>query len=275
MVRSSLWSRAALHAVLMLLAVLFLAPLVYIVLNSFKAPDEIFQVPQTILPRTWTLENYGEVLGSGFRNYFRNSVVITVVGVALTAILSALAGYGFAKLPFRGSNFVLMAVVGTLTVPLVIFLVPMFIMENRVGILNTNLGLILPNVAVSLPFAILIMRASFISIPKEIAESATMDGAGVLRQWWSIMLPMARNGIVLVVVMTTYAIWGEYTLAKTLALDPPAMPLTVGLTLLKGEVWQYGVLAAIITLAVLPPILVFLFFQRHIVSGIAAGAVKG
>ncbi len=102
-----------------------------------------------------------------------------------------------------------------------------------------------------------------------------MDGAGLLRQWWSVMLPMARNGIVLVVVMTTYAIWGEYTLAKTLALDPPAMPLTVGLTLLKGEVWQYGVLAAIIVLAMLPPILVFLFFQRHIVSGIAAGAVKG
>ena len=275
MIRSSVLPRVALHAVLMVLALLFLAPLAYIVLNSFKAPGEIFQVPQSVLPRTWTLDNYREVLGSAFGRYFRNSVTITVVGVALTAVLSSLAGYGFAKLPFRGSNVVLMAVVGTLTVPLVIFLVPMFIMENRLGLLNTNLGLILPNVAVSLPFAILIMRASFISIPKEIGESATMDGAGVLRQWWSVMLPMARNGIVLVVVMTTYAIWGEYTLAKTLAINPPAMPLTVGLTLLKGEVWQYGLLAAIITLAVLPPILVFLFFQRHIVSGIAAGAVKG
>ncbi len=275
MIKPSLRSRIGLHVVLLFLAVLFLVPLVYIFLNSFKPAGEIFQVPQTVLPRTWTLENYGEVFGSGFRNYFQNSVVITVVGVLLVAILSSLSGYGFAKLPFRGSNLVLLAIVGTLTIPLVIFLVPMFIMENQLGILNTNLGLILPNVAVALPFAILIMRASFIGIPKEIEESAVMDGAGLLRQWWSVMLPMARNGIVLVVVMTTYAIWGEYTLAKTLALDPPAMPLTVGLTLLKGEVWQYGVLAAIIVLAMLPPILVFLFFQRHIVSGIAAGAVKG
>lgn len=275
MVKSPSWTRMALYVVLLLLAALFLMPLGYIFLNSFKAPQEVFQVPQTILPRTWTLENYGEVLGSGFRDYFRNSAVITVFGVTLVVVLSSLAGYGFARLPFWGVNFVLMAVIGTLTIPLVIFLVPMFLMENSLGILNTNLGLILPNVAVSLPFAILIMRASFIAIPKEIEESAMMDGAGVLRQWWSIMLPMARNGVVLVVVMTSYTIWGEYTLAKTLALDPPAMPLTVGLTLLKGEVWQYGVLAAIIVLAMLPPILIFLFFQRHIVSGIAAGAVKG
>jgi ABC-type glycerol-3-phosphate transport system permease component len=264
-----------LHAALVLLAVLFLAPLAYIVLNSFKPANEIFEVPQSLLPSRWTTENYAQVLSKGFGQYFTNSVVITVGGVLLVTVLSALAGYGFAKLPFRGADTLLLAVVGTLTVPLVIFLVPMFLMENRLGLLNTNLGLILPNVAVALPFAILIMRSAFIAIPREIEESATMDGAGVLRQWWTVMLPMARNGIVLVVVITSYEIWGEYTMAKALAMNPPAMPLTVGLTLLKGEVWQYGVLAAVIVLAVIPPVLIFLLFQRHIVAGIARGAVKG
>lgn len=275
MVRASLASRLWMNAVLIILAILFLAPLVYILLNSFKPAGEIFQVPQSILPKEWTFENYLAATSKGFLDYFRNSVVITVGGVALTVLLSSLAGYGFAKLPFKGVNFVLLTIVATLTVPLVIFLVPMFLMENAVGLLNTNLGLLLPNVAVELPFAILIMRASFIAIPKEIEESATMDGAGVIRRWWTVMLPMARNGIILVVIMSSYAIWGEYTMAKTLAMDPPSMPLSVGLTLLKGEVWQYGVLAAVIVLAMLPPIIIFIIFQKHIVAGVAQGAVKG
>jgi ABC-type glycerol-3-phosphate transport system permease component len=119
------------------------------------------------------------------------------------------------------------------------------------------------------------MRSQFLAIPDEVEESAIVDGAGVFRRWWSIMLPIARNGVVLVVIMTAYEIWGEYTMAKALAIDPSAMPLSVGLTLLKGEVWQYGVLAAIIVVAVLPPVLVFLVFQRHIVAGVAQGAIKG
>lgn len=273
--KGSFLSRLWIYIVLTIIAVLFLVPLVYILLNSFKSADEIFEVPQTILPQRWTLENYGELLGNGFQDYFLNTLFITVVGVVLVAILSSLAGYGFAKLPFRGSNVLMLSIVGTLTVPLVIFLVPMFLMENAVGILNTKIGLLLPNVAVALPFAVLIMRAQFIAIPKEIEESATMDGAGVFRRWWTVMLPMARNGVVLVVIMTTYEIWGEYTIAKAITTDPAAMPLSVGLTLLKGEVWQYGVLAAIIVAAILPPVVVFLVFQKHIVAGIAQGAVKG
>ena len=275
MLKAPLASRLWMNAILIVLSILFLAPLVYILLNSFKPAGEIFQVPQSILPKEWTFENYLSATSKGFVDYFRNSVVITVGGVSLTVLLSSLAGYGFAKLPFKGVNLILLTIVATLTIPLVIFLVPMFLMENSVGLLNTNLGLLLPNVAVSLPFAILIMRASFLAIPKEIEESATMDGAGVIRRWWTVMLPMARNGVVLVVIMSSYAIWGEYTMAKTLAMDPPAMPLSVGLTLLKGEVWQYGILAAVLVLAMLPPIIVFIVFQKHIVAGVAQGAVKG
>lgn len=276
MVRGSVFSRLWIHIVLALLAVLFLAPLIYILLNSFKPTQEIFAVPQSILPVDWTLQHYIEAIGGGrVAEYFRNTVIITLSTVVMVVILSSLAGYGFAKLPFRGTNIVLLAIVGTLTVPLVILLVPMFLMENEVGLLNTNLGLILPNVAVALPFAILIMRATFIAIPDEIEEAATMDGAGVFSRWLRIMLPMARNGVVLVTIITSYNVWGEYTLAKTLAMNPDAMPLSVGLTLLKGEVWDYGLLAAVIVLATLPPIIIFIVFQRHIVAGIAQGAVKG
>lgn len=269
-------ARVAIHLVLLVIAIGFLTPLVYIAINSFKTQEEIWSSSPSLLPRVWTLDNYAAVAESGrFADYFINSVVITIAAVLLTTAAAALAGYGFAKIPFPGRGILLAVILMTLTIPLAIFLVPMFLMENATGLLNTRLGLILPNIAVHLPFSILIMRSAFTSIPKEIEESAVMDGAGPLRQWFEIMLPMARNGVVLVIIMATYNIWGEYTLAKTLATNPPAMPLTVGLTLLKSETWQYGILAAVITLAVLPPIIVFVIFQKHIVSGITQGAVKG
>lgn len=268
-------TRWATYVLLVLCALFFLSPLVYIFLNSFKPAGEIFQVPQSVLPKQWTLENYTSLLRSGMGDFFVTSVFITVFGVILVALLSSLAGYGFAKLPFPGANLVLMAIVAMLTIPLVIFLVPMFLMENATGLLNTRLGLLLPNVAVALPFAILIMRAAFMGIPREVEESAIMDGAGALKRWWLVMLPMARNGVVLVVIMTAYGIWGEYTMAKALAVNPSAMPLSVGLTLQKGEVWQYGTLAAVIVVAMLPPLIIFVIFQRHIVAGVAQGAVKG
>lgn len=274
--RRKIVSKISTHVALIVAAILLIAPVLYIVLNSFKVTGDIFKVPTTILPERWTTENYEDVLISGgFGNYFANTAVITVVGVVLVVVLSSLAGYGFSKLRFRGSGVLFAAIIATLTLPLAILLVPMFIMENATGLLNTQLGLILPNVAVSLPFAILIMNKHFSDIPQEIEDSAAVDGAGRFRRWWSVMLPLTKNGMILVTVITTYSIWGEYTLAKTLATSPPAMPLSVGLTLLKSEVWEYGVLAAVITLAIIPPVTIFLIFQGKIVEGITQGAVKG
>lgn len=264
------------HLGLVVTALLCLAPVIYIFLNSFKKPEDIFKTPPTIVPSRWTTENYESVMTSGgFTNYFFNTAVITIVGVGLVVLLSSLAGYGFAKLPFRGAGALFTSIIATLTLPLAVLLVPMFIMEHQVGLLNTKLGLILPNVAVTLPFAILIMRKHFADVPREVDEAAEIDGAGRFRRWWSVMVPLTQNGMILVTVITSYSIWGEYTLAKTLATVPRAMPLSVGLTLLKSEVWEYGVLAAVITLAILPPILIFLIFQRRIVEGVAQGAVKG
>lgn len=264
------------HLGLLITALFCLAPVAYILLNSFKKPEDIFKTPPSILPIRWTPENYESVMSSGgFTNYFINTTVITLVGVALVVLFSSLAGYGFAKLPFRGAGALFAGIIATLTLPLAVLLVPMFIMEHQFGLLNTKLGLILPNVAVTLPFAILIMRKHFADIPREVEEAAEIDGAGRFRRWSSVMAPLTQNGMILVTVITSYSIWGEYTLAKTLATVPRAMPLSVGLTLLKSEVWEYGVLAAVITLAILPPIAIFLLFQRRIVEGVAQGAVKG
>jgi len=265
------------YTALGIVSFIFVTPLLYVTLTSFKTEQEIFQVPQSLLPDGIYTDNYASIFSAGnsFIRYFANSAIITVTGVILVLVLSALAGYGFARLPFRGSNWMLTSILMTITIPLAVFLVPIYLMEDSWGILNTNLGLILPNVAVVLPFAIFIMRANYIGIPKELEEAALIDGCGVFRTWWNIMLPLVKNGSVIVIIHAFYNIWGEYTLAKTLATKPEAMPLTVGLTLFKGEVWAFGMLSAVIVLSMLPPIIIFMIFQKQLIEGITQGAVKG
>ena len=275
MMKVSRLSSGIKYFILFAAALFFITPFIYTLFNSFKSEQEIFQVPQSFFPNNIIFDNYIKIFTEGFSNYFVNSAIITIVGVILITILSALAGYAFARLPFKGQDILLVALLMTITLPLAIFLIPMYLMENRLGILNTNLGLILPNVAVGLPFAIFIMRATFLSIPKEIEESAAIDGCGIFQTWWRVMLPMAKNGLIIIIIHGFYNIWGEYTLAKTLATDQASMPLTVGLTLFKGEVWAFGTLAAVIVLSMLPPIIIFIIFQKQMVEGISQGSIKG
>jgi len=195
-------------------------------------------------------------------------------GVILTTILSSIGGYAFARLPFKGRDTIIIFMLFIITFPLAVLLVPIYIMEYNLNILNTNLGLILPNVAALLPFTTFIMRGIFRSIPKELEDSAEIDGCSVFMTWLRVMLPLARNGIIITIIYSFYMIWGEYTLAVTLATQASAMPLSVALTLLRGEGWNYGVLGAVIVLASIPPIIIFLAFQKYLVSGLTSGAIK-
>lgn len=265
-----------LFALLAVVALVFIIPIVYCVFNSVKTSKEILQ-QVTFLPRNVTWENYQYVFerGSKYLNYYWNTIVITFAGVLITLLLSAMAGYAFAKLPFKGSNSIMGFILFIVTFPLAALLIPIYMMEFKVGLLNTHLGLILPNVMNVLPFSVFIMRGIFMDIPDELGESAEIDGCGIFRTWWNIMLPMARNGLIIVTVFAFYNIWGEYTMGKALATQDSAMPISVALTLLKGENWNYGVLGAVITMAIAPPIAVFTVFQREMVAGMAQGAVKG
>lgn len=265
-----------LFVLLALIAVVFIVPILYCLFTSVKTSAEILQ-EITFLPRNITWENYEYVFarGSKYLNYYWNTIVITIVGVLITVLFSSLAGYAFAKLPFRGSNTIMGFILFVVTFPLAALLIPIYMMEFKLGLLNTHLGLILPNVMNVLPFSVFLMRGIFMDIPNELGESAEIDGCGVFRTWRDIMMPMARNGVIIVIIYAFYNIWGEYTMGKTLATQDAAMPISVALTLLKGEDWNYGVLGAVITMAIIPPIAVFTIFQKEMVAGMAQGAVKG
>lgn len=269
-------SNAALTIVLLIVSLIFIVPILYCIFTSFKTTNEILQ-EVTFFPRKITLESYEYVFARGdkYLNYYWNTIVVTLVSVILTTVMAALAGYAFARLPFRGSNKLLGAILFVLTFPLTAMLIPIYMMESKLGLLNTQLGLILPNIVCILPFSIFIMRGTFKGLPQELEDSAEIDGCGVFRTWWNIMLPLAKNAIVICIVSNFYNVWGEYSISKILATKEQAMTISVALTLLKGEDWNYGVLSAAITLSIIPPIVLFTVFQNQLVEGMVAGSVKG
>ena len=261
---------------LLIASLLFVLPIIFCIFTSFKESIEIIK-EVTFFPHKWSLVNYDYVFvrGTKYLTYYLNTIIITVSSVTITLGLSALAGYAFAKLPFKGSNTLLGAILFVLAFPLAAILIPIYIMEYSLGIINTYIGLILPNLLLILPFSIFIMRGTFIDLSNELEDSAEIDGCNVPQTWWHIMLPLAQNALVVVLVSGFYSVWGEYTISKTLATKDSIMPISVALTLLKSEDWNYGVLAAAITLSIIPPITIFAIFQNKLVEGMTAGAVKG
>ena len=261
---------------LFIISLIFILPIVFCLFTSFKESTEIIR-DITFFPHKWSGVNYGYIFARGakYLQYYWNTIVITVCSVAITLILSALAGYAFARLPFRGSRLILSLILFLLAFPLCAILIPIYMMEFEIGLLNTYLGIILPNLLCILPFSIVIMRGTFIDMSSELEDSAEIDGCNAPQAFLHIMLPLAQNALIIVLVSGFYNVWGEYTIAKTLASKDSIMPISVALTLLKSEDWNYGVLAAAITLSIIPPITIFAIFQDKLVEGMTAGAIKG
>ena len=262
--------------VLILVSLVFLFPISFCIFTSFKESAEIIR-DITFIPHKWSSVNYDYVFARGAKyiRYYLNTIVITVSSVAITLVLSALSGYAFARLPFKGSKLLLAIILFLLAFPLCAILIPIYMMEYELRLLNTYIGIILPNLLCILPFSIFIMRGSFIDMSGELEDSAEIDGCSVPQTFFNIMLPLAQNALIIVLVSGFYNVWGEYTISKTLASKDSIMPISVALTLLKSEDWNYGVLAAAITMSIIPPIVVFAVFQNKLVEGMSAGAIKG
>ena len=261
---------------LLVISLIFILPIVFCIFTSFKESTEIIR-DITFFPRKWSGVNYGYIFARGVKylQYYLNTIIITVCSVAITLVLSALSGYAFARLPFRGNRLILSLILFLLAFPLCAILIPIYMMEFEIGLLNTYLGIILPNLLCILPFSIFIMRGTFIDMSSELEDSAEIDGCNAPQAFLHIMLPLAQNALIIVLVSGFYNVWGEYTIAKTLASKDSIMPISVALTLLKSEDWNYGVLAAAITMSIIPPITIFAIFQDKLVEGMTAGSIKG
>lgn len=272
-------TKIILYVMAVFVSLAFIGPFIWVVFTSLKAETEIFQVPITIFPRNIVFTNYNHVLRemSEFAIYFSNTVIIAVASLAIVLLLSSLAGYAFGCLSFRGNQLLLTLILLVLIIPYAVYLIPIFILENRLNLVDTRLGLILPYVALNLPLAIFIMRGTFRNIPAEMEDAAMIDGAGRFQVWLRIMMPIAAPGVATTGIFTFVMVWSEFMFARALMLSRKTYTLPIGITLLQSEAqsWNFGILAAAIVLTLLPVLAVFLALQRYLVKGIMEGALKG
>ncbi|KEO81311.1 carbohydrate ABC transporter permease [Tumebacillus flagellatus] len=262
-------------------ALLFLAFLVFPVLwmlsTSLKPSSEIFHTPPHWIPEHPTLHAFTTLWQRGnFLRYLTNSLLIALATTGIAVVVSSMAGYAFARLPFRGRKSVLFGILTAQMIPGVLFLLPIFVLIKQLGLLNTYAGLILANVAFSLPFAIWMMYGFYKHIPAELEEAAWVDGAGVGGTFFRVVLPMGLPGLSSCAVFCFLNSWDEFVFALSLTTGDELRTMPVGLFHFVGQYgieWNYLMAGAV--LVTIPAMLFFALFQKRLLSGFAAGAVKG
>ena len=272
-------SRIAVFLALLCVTAVFLLPFVWTFITSFKTDAEIYTDRIIFIPSTITSQHYMRVLTQmeSFIKYFRNSVVISTISLIFVVIFSATMGYALSKLKFRLKAAFLGVILFIMVLPQVIYLMPIYIMQLKVNLIDTRLGVILPYIAINLPMGIFIMRGQFNSVPDELCEAGIIDGCNAWSVFSRVVLPCVKPGIATVIIFTFMDTWGEFTFARTLTSSITAQTLPVGIIFLRDEArsWAYGTLSATIVLAMLPVLVIFLSMQKYFVKGILEGALKG
>ncbi|CAA9542665.1 MAG: ABC transporter, permease protein 2 (cluster 1, maltose/g3p/polyamine/iron) [uncultured Thermomicrobiales bacterium] len=282
--------RALAYLILGLGMVVAIGPFLVTVLASVKTPIELVK-GIFALPEVWRWGNYEQAWTTGhLGRFFVNSLIVAVGVVVPSLFLSAMSGYAFARFRFRGSAVLFGYLMLGLVVPLQAMVIPLFYLmrsfpftggndwsgNGGFGLLNSHWALILPQVAMSVSFGTLMMRQAFLAIPREIVEASIVDGAGSWNILWRIMFPLTRPMVGTLALMFFIWTWNEFLLPLVVNIDPQYHTLPLGLLYFQAQ-WtaQVPIIAAGATIIFLPLTVVFLLFQRQLVRGITAGAVKG
>ncbi|MCL2144237.1 MAG: carbohydrate ABC transporter permease [Endomicrobia bacterium] len=264
------------HVILAVVSVTCLFPVFWMLSSSLKTQEDIF-AKITLLPETWNWSNYVTAfVKADFGQYFLNSVFYTVVGVFFVVLISSLAAYAFARLEFWGKNVLFYVLIATLLIPIPGSFVPLYLLLKSLGLLDSRLGLLLCYISSGLAFAIFLLKGFFDDLPKELEEAALIDGCSRFGIYWRIAVPLAKPAIATIVIMNSLSIWNEFLLALVVLQDKAKMPIQRGLMVFQGTfITDYPLLMAGLTIATIPIVIIYLLMQKHIVKGIAAGAIKG
>lgn len=264
------------HAILACVAVTCIFPLVWMFSSSLKTQDAIFS-DMSILVKSPRFLNYYEAWTKGrFGTYFFNSVLYTVTVVTGVVFFASLAAFAFARLDFPGKNILFYMFLITMMIPIPGSFIALYVLLSKLKLINTRLGYILPQINAGLALAIYLLKTFFDEIPKDLEDSAKIDGCGKFGVYRHIAMPLAKPAIAVIVVFNAMAVWNEYLLAMLILSSKSLMPLQRGLMVFQGaHITQYPLLMAGITITVVPIVMVYLLMQRHIITGITAGAVKG
>ena len=254
----------------------FLAPYVVMLLNSFRPSADVVRTPPTFLPRVWQLSTYAQVLGDDrFLGWLKTSLVVATASTAIVIVVSVPAAYYTARFRFPGRMAFLLLVLVTQMFSPTALVVGIYREWFNLDMVNTYGALILTNAAFNLAFAVWILHGFFGSIPREVAEAAGLDGCSRFGTLWRVMLPLTVPGLVTAVIFTFIAAWNEYVVALTLMLDEDRKPLTVGITsYVTGYEQHWDQLFAASVIAIVPVVILFAVIEKHLVGGLTAGSVK-
>ncbi len=257
-------------------AVLVLAPMVIMVISSFKTTREIFQNPFG-LPQQWRLDNFARVwVEARFDRYFQNSVLVTVASVLLILALGAMAGYALGRFRFAGSDLLYLYFLSGLMLPIRLGIIPLFILMRNLRLLDTLWSLILIYAASGLPSAVFILTGFFRTLPADLDSAARIDGAGEWRIFAQIMLPLVRPALVIVAVYNLIPVWNDFFFPLVFIQSDERKTLPLGMTAFFGQYYtDWATLFAGLTLAAVPVVVLYAFLSRQFIRGLTAGAVKG
>lgn len=260
---------------LALLTLSYLYPIFYMFINAFKESTEYY-CDKFALPSQLNWNNF-KVMFSQFNilKYFGNSLVVAAGTVMLVTILSVLAGYGFSKLPFRGSSKVYLLMILTMMVPAQVTVIPMYVLFAKLGLNNTHRGIIICYLATTLPSAIMLLTANFRGISNELLESASIDGCNYFQRVFYIILPMGKTAIILNAIFNFVWSWNDLFMPSILLQKNEVKTVMVALSSLVSRYSKEPTLQLTsLLLCALPTILVYCFCQKYIVKGVAMGALK-
>ncbi|MQR94722.1 carbohydrate ABC transporter permease [Fictibacillus phosphorivorans] len=267
-------SKVWLYAVMLLITVLTVGPFLITLFMAMKSGSE--GIYTSLLPKDPTLANFVTAFEkANFGLYFMNTAIITAIAIPLNLLFCSLAAYPLARMEFKGRSVVLALIISTMMVPFQLYMAPLFQLAGELGLRNTHIGLVV--MQVSTAFGIFLMRQAYLRIPKELEESAYLDGANRFKVWYLVVLPLVKPTLVTLAIFTFMGTWGDYLWPLLNSTESSMYTLSIGLAQLSQNFdgSNLKLISAASILTTIPTLLIFIWLQKYFISGATDGAVKG
>jgi len=263
------------YAFLIIFTISSLGPLFYTAISSFKTPGAVLAFPPSLLPSPWVWSNFQQIISNSlFLRWILNAFIYAGAALVLNTLFSAMAGYAIARMTFPGKEFIFTLTLAVMMIPLAVTLIPKFLVMDNLGLLNTYFALILP--AMAQPFTVFLMVQFMKVLPKELEESAMIDGATRWRTFWSIILPLVKPALTAAAIVSFQAAWNDFMWPLVVLGTQNMYTLPLGLFFYKSANYtQYNLLIAASMFNTIPILILFFIFQRYFIEGATAAAVKG
>ncbi|MGI6173173.1 MAG: carbohydrate ABC transporter permease [Christensenellales bacterium] len=267
-------ARTLLYAVLILWAVFMIMPFAWMIITSLKTRLEAMKIPLVWIPAEPQWENYTKVLTQyNFGLYYKNTAIVTIVTVGVQIITCSMAAYVFARLNFPGKNFIFVLMLSVMMVPTQMIMIPRYVITIKMGLLNTLWGIIVSNIPSI--YGTFFLRQNFQSLPRDLDESAMLDGCGFFRIYWSILLPLVTNGLISYAVLGIMWAWNDFLWPLLVISSSKNYVLSIAISNMQGEYnTDFPLMMTAGTVSMIPILIVFVFAQKYLMEGIAISGLK-